>query len=63
MATSTNATRSVAENFVVIKAQDDKESQSNVPEAVFFEDVEKAVNEHGADNLIAQLTTLAQKYR
>jgi hypothetical protein len=34
-----------------------------IPAAIFFEDVAAAVEEHGAEDLIQQLSELAQKYR
>jgi hypothetical protein len=39
------------------------ETRANIPAAIFFEDVAAAVEEHGVENLIDQLSTLNQKYR
>lgn len=47
---------------VVVEATQD-DTPGKIPAAIFFEDVPAAVEKHGADALIQQLTDLSQKYR
>jgi hypothetical protein len=47
----------------VVTKQETDETRQGIPAAIFFEDVAAAVREHGAENLINQLSALAQKYR
>lgn len=47
----------------VVVNDDGSEAPGNIPAATFFEDVPAVVKEHGAENLIQQLSDLQQKYR
>ncbi len=52
----------VASSVVVVQPEEDGKT-AKIPAAVFFEDVPAVVEEHGAENLIKQLSELNEKYR
>lgn len=63
---TTNATTdaaAVAAAAAAVVLNDGCDSPGSIPPATFFEDVPAVVKEHGAENLIQQLSNLQAKYR
>jgi hypothetical protein len=61
--TTTPGSDAASTQASIVTKPDLEDTRQGIPAAVFFEDVAAAVREHGAENLIHQLSALAQKYR